>query len=60
MSAIYFLIPHLEWFVRERLVFDQNLISVGDCFLATGYMASYVAVFLFGTWLVFRRKILTS
>jgi ABC-type transport system involved in multi-copper enzyme maturation permease subunit len=62
LSLLYFLMPHLEWFyaVRERLVFDQSLIGWGDCLLATLYVAAYVAVFLFATWLVFRRKVLTT
>jgi len=62
LSGLYFLIPHLEWFyeVRERLIFDQSLLSWGDCLLATAYGAAYVAIFLFSTWLVFRRKILTA
>jgi Cu-processing system permease protein len=62
LSVLYFLIPHLEWFynVRERLVFDQVLIAWPDCLLATLYVAAYIAVFLFGTWWVFRRKLLTT
>ena len=62
LSALYFLIPHLEWFygVRERLVFDQHLIPWVDCSLATLYAVAYVAIFLWGTWLIFRRKILTN
>jgi ABC-type transport system involved in multi-copper enzyme maturation permease subunit len=62
LSVLYFLIPHFEWFfaVRERLVFDQGLIAPVDCLLASAYVAAYVALFLFATWLVFRRKILTT
>ncbi len=62
LTGLYFLIPHLEWFyaVRERLVFDQDLIAWGDCLLATAYLAAYSAVFLFVTWLLFRRKVLTT
>jgi ABC-type transport system involved in multi-copper enzyme maturation permease subunit len=62
LTLLYFMIPHLEWFygVRERLVFDQDLIGWGDCALATAYAAAYVAVFLCATWLVFRRKALTA
>jgi ABC-type transport system involved in multi-copper enzyme maturation permease subunit len=62
LTVIYFLMPHLEWFyaVRERLVFDQTPLAWSDCLLATLYLAAYVGVFLFGTWMVFRRKILTS
>lgn len=62
LSVLYFLVPHLEWcyMVRARLVHEQNMIAWWDCVLATGYLAAYVAVFLFGTWAVFRRKILTT
>ncbi len=62
LSSLYFLIPHLEWFyaVRDRLVFDQNLIPWVDCLLATLYAAAYVAIFLCGTWMLFRRRVLTT
>jgi ABC-type transport system involved in multi-copper enzyme maturation permease subunit len=55
--AIYFLIPHLEWYdVRDFVIYDQGLIGWVDCLLATLYAAVYVALLLFATWLVFRRK----
>jgi ABC-type transport system involved in multi-copper enzyme maturation permease subunit len=55
--AIYFLIPHLEWYdVRDFVIYDQGTIAWVDCFLATLYAAVYVALLLFATWLVFRRK----
>lgn len=62
LTLLYFLLPHLEWFygARERLVFDQDLIGSGDCLLATAYAAAYVAVFLYGACLVFRRQTLTA
>lgn len=62
LTVVYFLIPHLEWFygARERLVFEQSLIGWGDCGLATLYVAAYVSLLLFLTWLVFRRRILTT
>lgn len=62
LSLLYFLMPHLEWFyaVRERLVFDQSLLNWGDCALATVYVAAYVGVFLFATWFVFRKQVLTT
>jgi ABC-type Na+ efflux pump permease subunit len=62
LTLLYFTIPHLEWFyaVRERLIFDQDLIGWGDCALATAYAAAYVAVILCAAWLVFRRKPLTA
>jgi ABC-type transport system involved in multi-copper enzyme maturation permease subunit len=62
LTLLYFTIPHLEWFyaVRERLVFDQDLIAWGDCALATAYAAAYVGVILCAAWLLFRRKPLTA
>jgi ABC-type transport system involved in multi-copper enzyme maturation permease subunit len=55
--AIYFLIPHLEWFdLRDFLKFDQRLVSWVYVALATLYGAIYSAFLLFATWLVFRRK----
>jgi Cu-processing system permease protein len=61
-TVIYFVIPHLEWFygARERLVFEQGLIAWSDCFLATLYVVAYVGLFLFLTWVVFRKKPLTT
>jgi Cu-processing system permease protein len=57
--GIYFLIPHLEWYdVRDLIIYDQALVGWLDCALATLYAALYMAVFLFGSWLVFRRKAL--
>jgi len=55
--TIYFLIPHLEWYdVRDLIVYDHKLVPWVDCLLASLYAAVYVALFLFGTWVVFRRK----
>jgi ABC-type transport system involved in multi-copper enzyme maturation permease subunit len=55
--GVYYLIPHLEWYdVRDLIIYDQNLVGWGDCALATLYALVYMAVFLLGTWLVFRRK----
>ena len=55
--AIYFLIPHLEWYdIRDFVIYDQGTIAWLDCFLATLYAGVYVALLLFATWLVFRRK----
>ncbi len=57
VSGIYFLIPHLEWYdIRDFLVYDRTLIGWSSCALATLYGAVYVALLLFSTWLVFRRK----
>jgi ABC-type transport system involved in multi-copper enzyme maturation permease subunit len=55
--GLYFLIPHLEWYdVRDLIVYDQGLIGWMDCVLATLYAVIYMALLLFGAWLVFRRK----
>jgi len=57
--GLYFLIPHLEWYdVRDIIIYDHNLIGWLDCALATLYAAVYVALLLFGAWLLFRRKAL--
>jgi Cu-processing system permease protein len=57
--GLYFLIPHLEWYdVRDLIIYDQGLVGWVDCGLATLYAALYVALLLFGAWLVFRRKAL--
>ena len=63
LDTIYFLIPHLEWFdVRDRRVnvHAKGLVPWVDCALATLYGAAYTALFLFATWLCFRRKALQT
>ena len=58
--TLYFLIPHLEWYdVRDLITYDQKLVGWVDCGLATLYAVVYMAMFLLGTWLVFRRKALS-
>jgi Cu-processing system permease protein len=58
--AIYFLIPHIEWFdVRDLVVYNHGLVAWVDCALATLYAGVYVAWLLFATWLVFRHKTLS-
>jgi ABC-type transport system involved in multi-copper enzyme maturation permease subunit len=58
--GLYFLIPHLEWYdVRDLITYDQKLVGWVDCGLATLYAVVYMAMFLLGTWLVFRRKALS-
>ena len=55
--ALYFLIPHLEWYdLREFIKFDQGLVSWSYCALVTLYAAVYSALLLLAAWLVFRRK----
>lgn len=59
--AIYFLIPHLEWYdMRDFIVYDWHLIAWWDCALATIYAAIYATMLLVATWLVFRRKPLSA
>ena len=59
-AAIYFLIPHLEWYdVRDFVIYDQKLISLANCALATLYGLVYSAMLLFATWMAFRRKALS-
>jgi ABC-type transport system involved in multi-copper enzyme maturation permease subunit len=58
--TIYFLIPHLEWYdVRDFVIYDQKLISLTNCALATLYGLVYTALLLFATWMAFRRKALS-
>ncbi len=60
LSAIYFAIPHLEWYdVRDFLVNEQQLASWLDCGLATLYGVAYMGFFLCAAWVMFRRKTLT-
>jgi ABC-type transport system involved in multi-copper enzyme maturation permease subunit len=59
--AIYFLIPHLEWYdVRQLLAFDQKLIPWAYVLLVSLYAWLYCAFLLWATGLVFRRKPLNA
>jgi hypothetical protein len=59
LYTLYFLIPHLEWYdVRDLIIYDQPLVPWLDWAGATLYAAVYMALLLFGAWLVFRRKAL--
>ena len=61
LTAIYFLMPHLEWFdLRDFVVYDQSLVSWSALALATGYAAVWTGIFLMLAWLGFRRKNLTT
>lgn len=61
LSAIYFLIPHLEWFdIRDRVIYDHAAVAWGPVGLVTLYAAAYAGLFLFLAWLIFRRKGLTT
>lgn len=57
LQAIYFAIPHLEWFdVRRLIVHDWGLVPWLVWAGALAYAAVYAAVFLAGACLCFRRK----
>ena len=59
--AVYFAIPHLEWYynVRDFVIHDWQAIGWPFIAGATLYGALYTGFFLGLTWLVFRRKTLT-
>jgi ABC-type transport system involved in multi-copper enzyme maturation permease subunit len=58
--AVYFAIPHLEWYdIRVFVVQDWQPIGWGFIAGATLYGALYTAFLLGMTWMVFRRKTLT-
>jgi ABC-type transport system involved in multi-copper enzyme maturation permease subunit len=57
VSALYFLLPHFELFdVRDLVIHEFGLVRAGPFALALLYAAAYVALFLTGAWLVFRRQ----
>lgn len=57
LSTIYYLIPHLEWFdIRDLVIYNQKLVPVLPFLGAIVYGAVYTGIFLYATWLVFRRK----
>lgn len=59
--AVYFLIPHLEWFdIRPYIIYDHRTVPWIDFGGATLYAAVYSAFFLLAAWLIFRRKALNS
>ncbi|MFO1478435.1 MAG: ABC transporter permease subunit [Verrucomicrobiota bacterium] len=59
--TIYYVIPHLEWFdIRKFLIYGWPLVPWGYCALATLYAFAYVGLFLFGSWLLFRKQALTA
>ncbi len=60
LTAIYFAIPHLEFYdIREMIVHNVGIIPWTACFLVTLYALVYMSIFLFSTWLVFRKQTLT-
>ena len=57
--AVYFAIPHLEFFdVRDLIIHNGELISWWAWGIATLYALAYSAVFLFLAWLAFLKKAL--
>ena len=59
--AIYFLIPHLEFFdLRDFVIHDIGLVGWKYIGLASLYALAYAAFFLVATWACFRRKALNQ
>jgi len=57
LYSLYFFIPHLEWYdIRDLVVYERPAVDWPACGLVTLYAAAYVALLLWGTWLMFRRK----
>ena len=57
LSALYFTIPHLEFFdIRRLIIHDWPLVAWVDVGLATLYGFLYSAFLLLAACLVFRRK----
>ncbi len=57
LQAIYFTLPHLEWYdVRRLIVHDWGLVPWPVWLGALGYAAVYAALFLSAACLCFRRK----
>jgi ABC-type transport system involved in multi-copper enzyme maturation permease subunit len=57
----FYCIPHIELFdVRKQIVNNQPLPGLVDCGLASLYAAAYSGMLLYGTWLIFRRKSLST
>lgn len=55
--AIYFAIPHLEFFdVRRLVIHGWEAIPFLPVALVTLYAAAYTTLFLVAAWIVFRRK----
>ncbi len=59
VTAIYFVIPHLELFnMNDLIVHDWPIVPWLDVLIATLYGLAYTAFFLVGACLVFRQKAL--
>jgi ABC-type transport system involved in multi-copper enzyme maturation permease subunit len=58
-TAIYYLIPHLEFYdLRSRIIHDWPIVGWIDLGVATAYAWLYTAIFLTAASLIFRRKAL--
>jgi ABC-type transport system involved in multi-copper enzyme maturation permease subunit len=59
--AVYFVIPHLEFFdIRQFALFDRPIVPWIYWSQALVYAVLYAALLLVGAWLVFRRKALNT
>jgi hypothetical protein len=59
--TMFYCLPHIELFdVRRQLVNDRSLPGWGDCGLASLYALAYAGALLQGSWLIFRRKNLST
>jgi ABC-type transport system involved in multi-copper enzyme maturation permease subunit len=61
LTAVYFLMPHLEWFyLSDFVVYNMTAPSWLKIFEAVAYAAVWTGFFLLLAWLGFRRKNLTT
>ena len=61
LAALYFILPHLEWYdLRDFVVYDQKLVPWLALLKATFYAAVWTGIFLLLAWAGFRRKTLTT
>ncbi len=61
LYTAYFCIPHFELFdVRQQVVNSQAMPGLVDCGMAALYAAAYAGGILMVTWLLFRRKGLST
>jgi Cu-processing system permease protein len=59
--AIYFTIPHLEWFnLKDYVIYAKEIVGWGYIALASLYALAYTALFLLGAWMSFRGKALSK
>lgn len=61
LSAVYYAIPHLEFYdLRSMVIHNWPARDWGVVLLASAYGAAYTGLFLLVAWLRFRRKVLTQ